>query len=97
MAEITAKSRLVIQFNIPATNFMECLYVDHPTIGLLSNDQPTEIVKPYYSFFTQQGVMHENFESLVDHLNKVDIDEWWGALIKEPMYQQFKNEFLRQV
>lgn len=97
MAEITAKSRLVIQFNIPATNFMECLYVDHPTIGLLSNDQPTEIVKPYYSFFTQQGVMHENFESLVDHLNKVDIDEWWGALIKEPMYQQFKNEFLRKV
>lgn len=97
MAEATAKCKLVIQFTIPATNFMECLYVDHPTMGLLDNDQPTSIVKPYYDFFMQQGVMHNSFESLVAHLNKINVDEWWASLIKEPMYLQFKNEFLRKV
>lgn len=97
MAEVTAKSRMVIQFTIPATNFMECLYVDHPTIGLLDNNNPTDQVKPYYEFFMQKGVMHKNFESLVDHLNKINIEEWWSALVKEPMYQQFKNGFIRKV
>jgi len=97
MATLIAKCRVVIQFHIPATNFLECLYVDHPTIGLLDNDQPTDIVKPYYAFLKKQGVIHDSFASLVDHLNKVDIDEWWSAVTKEPMYQQFKNEFLRKV
>lgn len=97
MAAATAKSRMVIQFTIPATNFMECLYVDHPTIGLLDNNDPTEQVKPYYEFFIQQGVMHKNFESLVEHLNKINIEEWWAALVQQPMYQQFKNEFIRKV
>jgi putative transferase (TIGR04331 family) len=97
MPKIIARCRLVIQFTVPATNFMECLYVDHPTMGVLDNDQPTDIVKPYYDFLMQQGVLHDNFNSLVEHLNKIDLDEWWAALIKEPMYLQFKNEFLRKV
>jgi hypothetical protein len=66
-------------------------------MGLLDNDQPTNIVKPYYDFLLKQGVIHNNFISLVEHLNKIDLDEWWAALIKEPMYLQFKNEFLRKV
>lgn len=97
MAEVMCKCRLVIQFSVPATNFMECLYVDHPTMGLLDNDQPTAIVKPYYDFLLQQGVLHKDFVSLVKHLNSIDLDTWWNALLKEPMYQQFKNEFLRKV
>lgn len=97
MAAIKAKCRVVIQFTIPSTSFMECLYVDHPTIGLLDNDQPTDVVKPYYDFFISKGVMHHSFESLVDHLNSVDIDTWWASLVKEPVYQQFKNEFIRKV
>lgn len=97
MADVIAKSRVVIQFTIPSTSFLECLYVNHPTIGLLDNDQPTDIVKPYYDFFIKQGVMHNSFESLVDHLNTVDIDTWWAALIQEPMYRQFKHDFIRQV
>jgi putative transferase (TIGR04331 family) len=97
MTEVIGKCRLVIQFSIPATNFMECLYVDHPTMGLLDNDQPTDIVKPYYDFLMQQGVLHKDFISLVEHLNKINLDEWWASLIKQPMYLQFKNEFLRKV
>jgi putative transferase (TIGR04331 family) len=97
VSDVIGKCKLVVQFSIPATNFMECLYVDHPTMGLLDNDQPTNIVKPYYDFLLKQGVIHNNFISLVEHLNKIDLDEWWAALIKEPMYLQFKNEFLRKV
>jgi len=97
MAEAMGKCKLVIQFTIPATNFMECLYVDHPTIGLLDNDQPTDIVKPYYDFLMQQGVIHKDFISLVNHLNRINVDEWWAAVVKEPKYLQFKNEFLRKV
>ncbi len=97
IAEAIGKCKLVVQFTIPATNFMECLYVGHPTMGLLDNDQPTDIVKPYYDFLRQHGVIHNNFVSLVEHLNTINVDEWWASLIKEPMYLQFKNEFLRQV
>lgn len=97
MAEIVNKSKLVIQFTVPGTNFMECLYVDHPTLGLLENDQPTDAVRPYYDFLFQQGVLHQDHVSLVSHINKVNIPEWWASVIKEPMYQQFKNEFLRKV
>ncbi|MBL0356335.1 MAG: hypothetical protein IPP72_05355 [Chitinophagaceae bacterium] len=97
MTKVIAQSKLVIQFTVPATNFMECLYVDHPTVGLLQNDQPTQAIKPYYDFLLQQGVLHHNFDSLIKHLNSIQIEEWWAALIKEPMYLQFKNEFLRKV
>jgi putative transferase (TIGR04331 family) len=97
MVDVMGKCKLIIQFSIPATNFLECLYVDHPTMGLLDNDQPTDIVKPYYDFLMSHGVIHENFVSLVNHLNNINLDEWWASVIKEPMYLQFKNEFLRKV
>lgn len=97
MAGTIAKCKVVIQFTVPATNFLECLYVDHPTIGLLDNDQPTDIIKPYYDFFIEKGLLHNDFISLVNHLNKIDVDEWWKALIQEPVYIQFKHEFLRKV
>jgi hypothetical protein len=97
MAEVVSKCKLVIQFTVPGTNFMECIYVNHPTMGLLENDQPTDAVKPYYDFLLQQGVLHNSYVSLVDHLAKINVDEWWASVIKEPMYLQFKNEFLRKV
>lgn len=96
MAEVVSKCRLVVQFTIPATNFMECLYVDHPTMGLLDNDQPTEQIKPYYDYLIEQGVIHRDFVSLVNHLNSIDVDVWWNRLIKEPRYLEFKNTFLRK-
>lgn len=96
MAEMVSSSKLVIQLIVPGTNFLECLYVDHPTVGILQNDQPTNVVKPYYDFLLEKGVLHTGYESLVDHLNKVNLHEWWASVIKEPMYQQFKNEFLRK-
>lgn len=88
------KSVIVIQLSCPATNFLECLYVDHPTIGILNNEQPTPIIKPYYDFLLQAGVLHEDTRSLVTHLNTVDVREWWGAVVRRPEYKQFKKLFL---
>lgn len=91
------KTRLVIQFTVPSTNFTECLYVDHPTIGLLNNDNPTDIVKPFYDFFLKVGVLHNDFDSLLAHLNNIDLDTWWADVCSRDEYQEFKNTFLRAV
>jgi hypothetical protein len=97
MAEDMSKCRLVLQMRVPATNFLECIYVNHPTIGLLRNDQPTEILKPYYKFFIDNGVLHHNFKSLVKHLNRVDVDQWWSGLTEEPLFREYRDTFTRQV
>jgi putative transferase (TIGR04331 family) len=97
MIKLVKQSKLVIQFEIPCTNFLECLYVNHPTIGLLFGEEPSEIIKPYFEFFMSNGVYHETMESLVRHLNNINIDEWWQELIKHPLYKSFKYEFLREV
>lgn len=97
MPEIVAQSRMVIQTMIPGTNFLECIYTNHPTVGILQNDAPTEIVKPYYQFFFDQGVFHNDFESLVRHLNNIDIETWWAGVMQQPVYQEFKERFANQV
>jgi hypothetical protein len=95
MAEVTSRCKLVVQFTVPSTNFLECFYVDHPTIGILANDQPTDAVRPYYDFLLKRGVLHREFASLVRHLNTVDIDQWWTETVHHPVYREFKNTFLR--
>jgi hypothetical protein len=97
MAKLIKESRVVIQFEVPCTNFLECIYVDHPTIGFLFNKTPTEPIKPYYDFFLEQGVLHWSFDSIVEHLNKVDIETWWNGLIQHPMYISFKDTFTKKV
>jgi len=97
MAEDISKCKLVLQMKVPATNFLECIYLNHPTIGLLRNDQPTEIIKPYYDFFIDNGVLHDDFNSLVKHLNRIDVDQWWTGLTEEPMFKKFRDTFTRQV
>lgn len=96
MAADMSKCKLVIQLNVPSTNFLECLYVNHPTIGILNNDRPTDIVKPFYGFFKENGVLHDDIESLVAHLNCIDLDVWWNRLIKKEMYRSFKFTFARE-
>lgn len=97
IVDIIAQTRLVIQFTVPSTNFTECLYVNHPTVGLLNNDNPTDIVKPFYDFFLEVGVLHTDFDSLIAHLNKIDLDSWWENVCSRNEYKEFKNTFLRSV
>ena len=95
MAEITKGAEIVVHWNHPSTNFLECVFVDHPVVAILTNDEPTEIIKPYYAFFLEQKVMHKNIESLLDHLNQTDIPGWWARLTQMPEYKEFKNKFAR--
>lgn len=96
MADETASARCVIQMSVPATNFLECIYVDHPTMGVLNNDQPTDIIKPWYKFLEQKGVLHFGPAELTDFLNHIDIEEWWSELISKDGYREFKQNFARQ-
>jgi len=97
MAEDMSRCRLVLQMRVPATNFLECVYVGHPTIGLLRNDQPTDEVKPFYDFFLENGVLHDDFGSLVAHLNNVDVEKWWARLLEESMFKNYRELFTRRV
>jgi hypothetical protein len=97
MAEEVASSRCVIQVSVPATNFLECIYMDHPTMGILNNSQPTELIKPWYRFLEQEGVLYSSAENLVHRLNHVTIEEWWEDLIETDGYQEFKYTFARPV
>jgi len=97
MAEDMSRCRLVLQMRLPATNFLECIYLNHPTVGLLRNDQPTEIIKPYYDFLVDKGVLHDAFDSLVLHLNRIEVDQWWSELTQEPMFKEVRNTFARLV
>lgn len=100
MYEIMRHSKIVIHWSHPSTNFLECIFVDHPVLAIYSEDQPvfyepTEIVKPYYEFFLEHKVLHPSVESLVAHLNQTNIEEWWKNVVQLKKYQEFKNTFAR--
>ncbi|NGP78150.1 hypothetical protein G3570_16020 [Balneolaceae bacterium YR4-1] len=95
--ELVKASRVMVHLNIPSTNFLECVYVNHPVVAICNVDNPTEIVKPYYRFFKEMHVFHDNMESLVEHLNSVDLGSWWEKVTGYPMYKEFKHKFARKV
>lgn len=97
MAEDMSKCRLVLQMRVPATNFLECAYVNHPTVGLLRNDQPTDIIKPFYEFFLEEGVLHHSLDSLVEHLNHVDVEKWWGSITSKREWREFRQLYTSPV
>jgi len=97
LSKLISKSKLVILMNHPSTTILECLYVDQPVVAILDNDDPSEIVIPYYDLLLEKKLLHLTIDSLIDHLNTTNIDAWWSALLKDPTYQQFKHEFLRKV
>jgi hypothetical protein len=92
-----ANSRLVIQLNVPGTNFLECIFVNHPTVGLLRNDEPAGIVKPFYDFLLDKKVLHFDTDSMIAHLNEMDLNSWWADVIAEPMYNTFKHTYTREI
>lgn len=94
MVEIVRASRLVVQLSVPSTSFLECISVDHPTVGVLHNEQPTHPIKEFYEFFLEVGVLHRDIESLIRHLNAVDVVEWWRSVTARSEYCCFKVLFL---
>ncbi len=93
MAKQVSRCRLVVQINVPSTNFLECIYVDHPVTGILKNTDPTEVITPFYSFFLENGVLHQDVQSLVQFLNTTNLEPWWSEVTESDMYSQFKEKF----
>ncbi|PKD43270.1 hypothetical protein [Rhodohalobacter barkolensis] len=93
IARQVSKSRIVLQMRVPSTNFLECIYCDHPVIGLLDNDQPTEIVTPFYEHFLKRGLLHRDMESAVQFLNEVNLENWWTEITQSREYQAYKQTF----
>jgi putative transferase (TIGR04331 family) len=93
MVQEMSECRLIIQMEIPSTNFMECIFVSHPGAGLIVNNQPTEMIKPYYDALTELGIFHYTMDSMVQFLNQTDIDEWWESIITHEKMIEFKNTF----
>lgn len=93
----TVELMVTFAYEWPQTVFSECLYVNHPIVCMVMKLDCTTIFKPYYDFFIEQKVFHETVESMVEHLNKANINEWWSEVIKNPKYKAFKYEFLREV
>ena len=92
---LCARSTIVLHLEHPTTNFMECVFVDHPVVTLLTNDRPTDLVAPFYDFFLAQGVMHADIASVVEHLNTVNIERWWAEIVQSEQYIEFKRTFTR--
>jgi putative transferase (TIGR04331 family) len=94
MIDLIATSNLVIQISLPSTNFLECLSIDQPVIGLLDNDDPSDAVKSHYEFLISVGIIHKDIHTLIDHVNNIDLNEWWKGILLMKGYKKFKTEFL---
>jgi putative transferase (TIGR04331 family) len=96
LAQLVAMSKLVIHWEVPATNFLECIYIDKPVVGIIQNIDPTEFVMPHYNNLKRLGILHDDVFSLVHHLNNCDWNKWWEEVIVNPHYLLFKNTFTKK-
>jgi putative transferase (TIGR04331 family) len=97
IVNLISKSRLVLHFTYPSTNMMECFYVNQPCVALLENNSPSDIIKPYYDFFIMNGVFHLTMDTLVEHLNKIDLEIWWEEIKNNSVYLDFKKQFINEM
>lgn len=95
IAEEIAQSELVFQVSVPSTNFLECLVINKPVVGILNNDQITSVVGPFYDFLLEKKVLHLTLESLVLHINDLDVATWWNAVSVHPTFVAFKETFAK--
>ena len=93
MAEEIANSRIVLHIDVPATSFLESVSVGHPSVGLLNNANPTDIVKPFYQDFLGSSVLHKEIGSIADHLNNANIDDWWNEVKNSDFMAEYKKKF----
>jgi len=76
---------------------MEYIFMKYATAGILNSDEYTDIIKPYYNFFLERGVLHYNLESLLKHLNRISIEDWWETVTHHEKFHDYRNSFTRAV
>lgn len=94
MAKTATDAKLVIQTWMPSTNFLECLSVNQAVVAVDTNNRPSAIYQKYAEGLYELGILHQNTESLVAFLNRLDsIDDWWSTVIQADSYKEFKQTF----
>jgi hypothetical protein len=83
----------IIQMVIPSTNFLECICVGKPSLGLFLNEHTTEIIKPYHHFFQKNDVFHKDMLSMANHINNTDLKICWDDLMNDEKVRDFKRNF----
>lgn len=73
------------------------MYTNHPTVGILQDDDYTDLVKPYYDFFIENGVIHYSMNNLVSHLISLDIEKWWQYLSESKTFLEFRETLCASV
>ena len=95
IANLCRQSRIVVHWSHPATNFLECIFVDQPVVAVSSDLEKTAIFRPFFDYFMAAGVLHEKPEFLIEHLNQIEPETWWKEVMADPRYEQFKEIFAR--
>lgn len=92
---VIKQSKVVILLHYPSTFAFECMAVDHPIICIEENRDVSEMAMPFYDGMYELNIFHRNIESVVEFMNKTDINEWWNETVVDIRYINFKNNFLR--
>lgn len=94
MAKSAAKVELVILTSLPATNFLECIYVGQPVIAVNTNKSPSELFSKYVPHLERLGVIHKTPLSLTEYLlNIEDYSKWWEKIEQDEVFQEFSSIF----
>lgn len=95
METLLSSVKCVIQLHYPSTSFYECIFLDIPVVSLNKDDGFTSEYIPYIQFFEKRGLMHSDSFSLINFLKNTDLISWWSSVINDPMYNKFKNSYIR--
>jgi hypothetical protein len=87
-----ARCCITIQPQLPTTNFLESIFVDQPTVAIDTNNAPSHHVKKYYEALHRLKVLHKDEVSLVDHLNTINIENWWSTVTKDSEFIEFRKK-----
>lgn len=94
MAETAAKVNIVILTTLPATNFLECIYVGQPVMAVNTNDNPSELFRQFVPDLERLGVIHKTPFDLTEYfLNIEDYQQWWLGVEQDPIFQNFATLF----
>lgn len=95
-AEEVAKSRCVVNWFTPSTIFLECIFVNHPVFILKPLYPLTETFEPIYEKLKEMKIVHNDVESLCNHLNNINVEEWWAELSGSSEFKEIKNTIAKR-
>ena len=92
------KAKLVIH-TFPGTGHLEAMASNIPNLVFFLNDMNllNNKTKKYFLEFKRLGIMHDNSNSLVHHLNKISKDpaKWWFSKKIQSIRKKYVNDFAK--